>query len=210
LAGHDDEHRGGITRRQLFKGLGTGAVATGLLGGGLLDEIAGVAEAAAAGPAVVGPGPVRITLTLNGQPKVVSVEPRTTLLELLRGDLDLTGAKPACERGACGACTVIVDGMAVDACLMLALDAWGRSVTTVEGLEHGGRLAPIQQAFVEHDALQCGFCTPGMVMSCHALLAKNPRPVEADVKHAVAGNLCRCGTYPKVVAATLSAAGKKA
>ena len=207
MSSDDGKHqRGrGLTRRELFKGIGTGAVATGLAtgAGGLVER---VAEAAAGNgsPAVHGPGAVKMTLTVNGQARVVSVEPRATLLDLLRDTLDLTGAKPVCERGSCGACTVVVDGMAVDACLYLALDAWGRNVTTVEGLARGDKLAPIQQAFVEHDALQCGFCTPGMVMSCHALLARNPRPSLDDVKQAVAGNLCRCGTYPKVFAAALA------
>jgi xanthine dehydrogenase YagT iron-sulfur-binding subunit len=205
-----DGKPGGITRRELFRGLGglgTGAVATTLLGQhALVEKAAEAAPADPAGPAL-GPGPVRITLTLNGTARSLSVEPRTTLLELLRDQLDLTGAKPVCERGACGACTVVVDGMAVDACMMLALDAWGRSVTTVEGLARGGELSPLQQAFVDHDALQCGFCTPGMLMSCHALLARTPSPKPDEVKRAVAGNLCRCGTYPKVFDAVAAASG---
>jgi len=131
-----------------------------------------------------------------------------TLLEALRGPLGLTGAKLVCDRGACGACTVHLDGAPVNACMMLAIDARGHEIITVEGLGTPARMHPVQRAFVESDALQCGFCTPGMVMSVTAALAANPAPTLDDVKHAVAGNICRCGTYPHVFKAALAAAAK--
>jgi xanthine dehydrogenase YagT iron-sulfur-binding subunit len=155
---------------------------------------------------VVGPGMVPVTLRVNGKDHPVQVEPRRTLADVLRDDLGLTGTKVVCDRGSCSACTVWVDGTPVVSCLTFVLDAAGHEVTTIEGLARGDDLHPVQAAFVEHDAMQCGFCTPGMVMSCAALLQRNPSPSLDDVKAAVSGNLCRCGTYPKVFAATLAAA----
>jgi aerobic-type carbon monoxide dehydrogenase small subunit (CoxS/CutS family) len=191
-----------ITRREWFQSVA--------FVGGLVPATS-LFKTFAAPPKVplLGPGKIKIQLTVNGQVRALEIEPRTTLLEALRDHLALTGAKPVCDRGACGACTVHLDGDAVCSCMLLALDARGRSITTVEGLEHKGKLAPIQEAFIEHDALQCGFCTPGMIMSCQALLGHNPQPTLDDVKAAVAGNLCRCGTYPKVFAATMAAARKE-
>jgi aerobic-type carbon monoxide dehydrogenase small subunit (CoxS/CutS family) len=198
------ERPAGVTRRGFLKGAGVTAAGAALLEGGL----AGVAEAqaVAAEPAVLGPGAVQLTLKVNGQDKQVSVEPRTTLASALRGPMDMTGTKEACSRGSCSACTVYLDGVPVASCMTLAVDAVGRSITTIEGIATGDQLHPVQQAFIEHDALQCGFCTPGMVMSCVALLQRNPNPTLDEVKDAVAGNLCRCGTYPKVFQATLAAA----
>jgi len=161
---------------------------------------------AGAGP-VLGPGRVSASMLVNGQAKRVEVEPRATLAEALRGELGLTGTKVVCDRGACSACTVWLDGVPVNACSTFALDAAGRRVTTIEGLARGDELHPVQQAFIDHDAMQCGFCTPGMVMSCAALLARNASPTLDDVKAATSGNLCRCGTYAKVFEATLAAAG---
>lgn len=161
------------------------------------------------GVSVVGAGsPPRMALTLavNGQSHALWVEPRRTLLEMLRMDLGLTGAKPGCERGDCGACTVLRDGRAVYACLALALACEGCEVTTVEGLGQGGALDPIQEAFVTHDAFQCGFCTPGQVMAAKALLLQDPAPALPAVREALAGNLCRCGAYQRIVQATLAAA----
>ncbi|MFM7204193.1 MAG: (2Fe-2S)-binding protein [Myxococcota bacterium] len=149
-----------------------------------------------------------ITLTVNGQNLNTTVEPRATLNEVLRYQLGLTGTKLGCDRAACGACTVHLDGKAVYSCTTLAIEAAGRSVTTIEGLAVGGVLDPVQDCFVEYDALQCGFCTPGMVMSCKALLNTNLNATESDVQAATAGNLCRCGTYPRVFQATLAAAAR--
>jgi len=136
----------------------------------------------------------------------VSVEPRYTLAETLRDNLGLTGTKVVCDRGSCSACTIWLDGTPALSCMTLAIDAVGRKITTIEGLADGNQMHPVQAAFVKHDAMQCGFCTPGMVMSCAALLERKSNPSLADVKHAVSGNLCRCGTYPKVFAATLDVA----
>jgi xanthine dehydrogenase YagT iron-sulfur-binding subunit len=158
---------------------------------------------------LAGPDPVAITLEVNGTTRTLRVEPRTTLAEALRGPLGLTGTKVACGRGACSACTVWIDGMTVVSCMMLAIEVAGRRVTTIEGLASGHELHPVQAAFIEHDALQCGFCTPGMVMSCAALLQHTPDPTADDVLAAISGHLCRCGTYPHVVAATLAAAKRE-
>jgi aerobic-type carbon monoxide dehydrogenase small subunit (CoxS/CutS family) len=129
-----------------------------------------------------------------------------TLAEVLRGPLDLTGTKVACNRGACGACTVWLDRAPVCSCMILAIDVREREVMTIEGLAKDGHLHPVQAAFIEHDAMQCGFCTPGFVMSCAALLARDPNPTLEDVQAAICGHLCRCGSYPKICEATLAAA----
>jgi xanthine dehydrogenase YagT iron-sulfur-binding subunit len=167
----------------------------------------GQTEAAeSGGPPTLGPEPVPVTLKINGVSRTLQVEPRVTLAEALRGPLGLTGTKIACNRGACSACTVWLDRTPVCSCMMLAIEVGGRSVMTIEGLANGGQLHSVQAAFIEHDALQCGFCTPGMVMSCAALLEHTPDPTTEDVQKAISGHLCRCGTYPHVVAATLAAA----
>lgn len=195
---------GGMSRRAFLKGAGVGAAGTIILESG----IAALAEDSSARQSrtVLGPDPVSITLNINGADRKIDVEPRTTLAEALRINLDMTGTKVVCDRGACSACTVWIDGTAVNACMTFALDARGKKITTIEGLALGDKLHPVQQQFIEHDALQCGFCTPGMVMSCAALLAHNRNPTLDDVKTATSGNLCRCGTYPKVFDATLAAA----
>jgi len=143
---------------------------------------------------------------VNGKAHQTQVEPRHVLLDVLRENLDITGPKPICERGACGGCTVLADGEPVYSCMMLAIDAVGKDITTVEGLAVGERLDPVQEAFIEHDALMCGFCTPGFLMSVRALIDRNPNPTLDDVKSAVAGNTCRCGTYPRIFEATMTAA----
>jgi aerobic-type carbon monoxide dehydrogenase small subunit (CoxS/CutS family) len=148
----------------------------------------------------------RISVVINGERRDVEVAARRTLAELLREELGLVGSKVGCNRAECGSCTVVVDGRAVFACSMLAVDVHGRAVQTVEGLEGPDGLHPLQAAFIEHDAVQCGICIPGMLMSLKALLDANPEPDELDVREAVGGNLCRCGTYPNTVKATLAAA----
>lgn len=153
-----------------------------------------------------GPAALPIKLHINGHEHAVTVEPRYTLAATLRDNLGLTGTKVVCDRGSCSACTVWIDDVPSLACMTLAVDAVGRKITTIEGLSNGETMHPLQAAFVKHDAMQCGFCTPGMVMSCAALLKRNPNPTLDDVKHATSGNLCRCGTYPKVFAATLDVA----
>ncbi|MFW5737971.1 MAG: (2Fe-2S)-binding protein [Spirochaetota bacterium] len=153
-----------------------------------------------------GPGEVPITLTVNGSRRELHVEPRTTLLDALRQDLNLTGTKRVCDRGACGACTVLLDGEAVYSCMTLAVACEGRSVETIESLSAGGGLHPIQEAFIEEDGYQCGFCTPGQIMAAKSLLARNPEPDIEAIRHGMAGNLCRCGAYQKIFRAVDNAA----
>jgi len=190
----------GMSRRDFIRGTTLGAVTTGLLPTGILDP------AHAAETPILGPGPVEIALRVNGKARSVRVEPRVTLLDALRNDLDVTGAKRVCDRGTCGACTMVVDGVPVYACSMLAVEARGKSIETIEGLGTPDSLHPVQKAFVEHDGLQCGFCTPGFVMACAAFLKTNPNPSAEDVKKGLGGNLCRCGTYAGIRAAVLDAA----
>lgn len=201
----------GISRRGFLKGAGIAAAGTALLEGA--QVLTSEAAAAVKGPGhrdvtELGPGAVDITLQVNGKQHTLHMEPRTTLADALRVHLGMTGTKVVCDRGSCSGCTVMLGDVPVNSCMTLATDAIGHPVTTIEGLSKQGELHPIQAAFVKHDAMQCGFCTPGMVMTCSALLKKNPHPTEADVRKATAGNLCRCGTYPRIFAATLEAAGE--
>ncbi len=152
----------------------------------------------------------QVALTVNGKKIEREINSRMTLAEFLREELDLTGTKVGCNRGECGSCTVILDGNAVLSCTVLAVEAGGREVLTIEGLAHEGRLHPIQEAFIEHDALQCGYCTPGMIMSINALLERNLHPTDDDVRSATDGNFCRCGSYPNIIKATLDASEKMA
>jgi xanthine dehydrogenase YagT iron-sulfur-binding subunit len=190
---------GGISRRGFLKPAGVGVAATSLL------DAKGGAVRLQEGPPVL-KGETSVAFKLNGAEKTVKCGTGITLLELLRDQLDLTGTKMVCDRGPCGACTVHLDGKAVNSCLLLAVDVTGRDVQTIEGLAKGDVLHPLQQAFVDEDALQCGFCTPGMVMSCKALLDKNAAPSREDVALAVSGNICRCGTYFNVFRAAEKAA----
>jgi carbon-monoxide dehydrogenase small subunit/xanthine dehydrogenase YagT iron-sulfur-binding subunit len=207
----DDEDRPaatGLSRRSFLQGSALVTAGATVLGAAAVIVERAQAEAVS-GPPVMGPGMVPIALEINGVTRALQVEPRTTLAEALRGPLNLTGTKIACNRGACSACTVWLDGATVSSCMLLAIDVGARSVTTIEGLAKDGQLHPVQAAFIEHDAVQCGFCTPGMVMSCAALLERLPHPSAADVRAAISGHLCRCGTYPHVIAATLAAAAPR-
>jgi aerobic-type carbon monoxide dehydrogenase small subunit (CoxS/CutS family) len=185
-----------VSRRTFLKTAGASAAASGLLAG----------TAAPGAATVLGPDAVPLALKVNGAARTVTVEPRVTLLRALRNHLNLTGAKEVCDRGGCGACTVLLDGEPVASCLMLAADAVGHEVTTVEGLGTPDRMSPVQAAFVEADALQCGFCTPGFVVASTALLRKVPQPTLDQIKDGLAGNLCRCGTYSRVFEAVQKAA----
>jgi aerobic-type carbon monoxide dehydrogenase small subunit (CoxS/CutS family) len=153
--------------------------------------------------------PESLVLNVNGTEHLLEVEPRRTLLDALRNDLCLTGAKKGCDMGNCGACTVLVDGAATYACLLLAVDCAGRAITTIEGLERNSELDPVQQAFIEADAFQCGFCTPGQILSVKALLDRVADPDDAEIVRAVSGNLCRCGAYRNIVRAARIAAGRR-
>ena len=203
-----------LTRRGLFRGIGSATVVAGCAqappGAKTTTPSAGAALAAGE----IGPAASRLSFELNGIAVQVDVEPRTTLLDALRIDLDTTGPKKVCDRGACSACTVLVDGVQRNSCMMLAHDVEGRRVTTVEGLPKDGQLTVLQKKFVEHDAQQCGFCTSGMLMSCVALLQRTSGRASAvsadEVNEAIRGNLCRCGTYPHVVAAVVAASKERA
>ena len=146
-------------------------------------------------------GTVEVELRINAMARRLAIDPRTTLLDALREHLDLTGAKKGCDHGQCGACTVHIDGRRVLSCLTLAVAAQGRAITTIEGLAEDGQLHPMQQAFVDHDGFQCGYCTPGQIMSAVALLSERCGPNDDDVKECMSGNLCRCGAYPNIIAA---------
>jgi len=196
---------GSFSRRTFLKGLGTSAVAA------MAAQTTAVAAELEKVNAerILGPGPVPMTLTVNGQKLKLQLEPRVTLLDALRNYSSLTGAKEGCDRAACGACTVLLDGTPVYSCQKLVIEAQGHEITTVEGLAEGGQLSKVQQAFIAKDALQCGYCTPGFILSVTALLNQNPHPTADQVKHACAGNLCRCGTHPHILQAVFQAAGVK-
>ena len=157
-----------------------------------------------------GPGPVAVTLDVNGRSHALQIEPRVTLLDALRERLALTGTKKGCDQGTCGACTVLVDGRRVNACLTLAIMTRGKKVTTIEGLARGDELHPVQAAFLEHDGFQCGYCTPGQIVSAVALLGEKRALDETSVREWMSGNVCRCGAYPNIVAAVRAAGGQSA
>ena len=158
---------------------------------------------------VFGPQPAPLSLHVNGETRTAPADPATTLVQFLRDSLGLTGTKVGCDRGACSACTVWIDGEVAASCMTLAFDVRDRQITTIEGLARDGQLHPVQQAFIEHDALQCGFCTPGMVMSCARLVDHDPHCTLDDVQTAISGHLCRCGAYPNIFKATLAAAAAR-
>jgi len=197
---HEDDRDDGlnVSRRAFLKTVSATPLAAGVLAPG---------EAGAQAPGAVGPGEVPITLNIDGKTHRLRVEPRVTLLDAMRTRLGLTGQKRVCDRGSCGACTVIVDGRTVYACSVLAIEMEGRTIRTVEGLARGTVLHPVQQAICEHDGLMCGFCTPGFVMSAVALLESNPSPTPEQARAALDGNICRCGTYTRLLEAVLDTKG---
>jgi xanthine dehydrogenase YagT iron-sulfur-binding subunit len=192
----------GMTRRRFMTSVGAGVTTAAAMGS--------APGAAAAAPVAAAGVPTVVVLKVNGRRRRVQVEPRTTLLEALRDGLGLTGTKPGCERGECGACTVLINGRARYACLTLAHEAEGADVTTVEGLLRGESLGPVQQAFVEHDAFQCGYCTSGQIMAVEGLLRRHANPSLEDIRQGLAGNLCRCGAYAHIFDAAQKAAALKA
>ena len=200
---NDDEklkdHGSGFSRRDFLK-VGGISLSVPLVIGTRTIRVAGQDVK------VYGPGKVPISLNVNAKKYAAEVEPRVTLLDTLRNELELTGAKRVCDRASCGACTVIIDGKAVYSCTVLAIEAQNRKITTVEGLMDGDKLHPLQQAFIDNDGQQCGFCTPGFVVACKAFLDKNPHPKAEDLKTGLGGNLCRCGTYVGVRAAVMQTA----
>jgi len=202
----------GVTRRSFIQTLGLSAAASAV--GARADNAFGRTDDQAGKdqkdqrPRLLGPDPIPVTLQINGKPFEATLDPSTTLMEALRWRFNLTGAKEVCDRGACGACSVLIDGALVNSCMMLAIDAVGSEITTIEGLAAAGALDPIQEAFVRHDALQCGFCTPGLVLASRVLLNENPQPNLRQIKHGLSGNICRCGTYTNVFNAVLEASGQ--
>ena len=195
-----------LTRRTFIKSIGISSVGVAAVKGeGMVGQLqkAGILQK----DSIVGPGKIKVTFQVNGKYVNSQIEPRTTLAEALRDYLHLTGTKIGCNRGACGACTVILAGKTVPSCMILALDAVGKPIETIEGLEKSKeKLHPLQESFIEHDAMQCGFCTSGMIMSAKHLLDKQQTPSAEEIKEAVSGNLCRCGTYPHVFKAVEAAA----
>jgi len=211
---HDDENavkdlkeltddRSGVSRRDFLK-ISTIAAAVPVVTGPKMVMAAGEQVP------VHGPGKVPMTFQVNGKSYKATLEPRVTLLDALRDSLDITGAKRVCDKAECGACTVLLDDKSVYACSVLAIEAQGKKITTVEALMEGGKLHPIQQAFVDNDASQCGFCTPGFVVACKAMLDKHPDPTPDDLLRELSGNLCRCGTYAGIRGAVAQAARKGA
>jgi xanthine dehydrogenase YagT iron-sulfur-binding subunit len=198
------ESNAGWSRRDFLKISGVAAAAP------LAAPASALAAAVVADEVPVqGPGKVPVTLNVNGKMLKAQLEPRVTLLDALRDQFELTGAKRVCDRGTCGACTVLLDGKAAYSCSVLAIDAQSRRITTIEGLGEPGKLHPVQQAFVDNDAQQCGFCTPGFVVATKAFLDQHPNPTLEQIKHGLGGNFCRCGTYAGIRAAVMQAAGKK-
>jgi aerobic-type carbon monoxide dehydrogenase small subunit (CoxS/CutS family) len=198
------KNKSGISRRTFIRGAGLTTAGTLAIQTGVLASTSETDKATKE----LGPDAVTISMNVNGRVRKLNVEPRATLAKALREELQLTGTKVVCDRGSCSACTVWLDNTPVNACMTFAMDVGEKKVTTIEGLAKNGALHPIQEAFIEHDASQCGFCTPGMIMSTASLINQNPNPSIDDVKHATRGNYCRCGTYPHVFKATLAAAKK--
>ncbi len=202
MSTHGDDEKGGVSRRGFLGGV------AGFIG---VTAVGSTAEATPVPKAEVyeASGLSKLTLLVNGRTHSLLVEPRWTLLYVLRDQLGLTGTKPGCERGECGACTVLVDGVTRYSCMTLALEAEGHEITTIEGLMAGEELGHVQQSFADEDALQCGYCTPGQIMAVEGLLRQNASPSIGEVREGVSGNLCRCGAYGHIVKAAMRAAAMK-
>jgi xanthine dehydrogenase YagT iron-sulfur-binding subunit len=201
---------GGINRRTFLKSVGLTSVGLAALEGeGLVGKLkaAGVFPR----PHILGPDRLQAKFLINNREWITEIEPQTVLVDVIRENLNLTGTKIGCYRGSCGACTIILDGRAINSCMMFAVDAINIPVQTIEGLttDRTDTLQPLQASFIEHDAMQCGFCTSGMIMSCQSLLNTQPHPSDQEIKQAVSGNLCRCGTYPNILNAVRAVSSKK-
>jgi xanthine dehydrogenase YagT iron-sulfur-binding subunit len=203
-APNDNVDSSGVSRRDFLKISGISVAAVPLVAGPKIVMAAGQEVP------VYGPGKVPMEFVINGKNHKATLEPRVTLLDALRDEFELTGAKRVCDRAECGACTVLMDSKPVYSCSVLAIEAQHKAITTVESLMQGGALHPVQQAFVENDASQCGFCTPGFIVACKAFLDKNPHPTQDDVRRGLSGNLCRCGTYDGIRKAIAQVAQKGA
>ena len=199
----DRKSPGGISRRGFIKGMGTGA-----LGAAVIPRLFGQDAIKTKAGDVPLYEKKSVKLTVNGNAATLIVAPNETLLEVLRDRLDITGPKKVCDHGQCGGCTVLLDDTPIYSCMTLAIRADGRSITTVEGLAKGDNLHPLQEAFIEHDGYQCGYCAPGFLVASAAFLAKTPNPKPEEIKLALSGNLCRCGNYTKIYDAVAAAAGK--
>jgi xanthine dehydrogenase YagT iron-sulfur-binding subunit len=206
-----NKHGPGLSRRDFLRGSSAVAAAQALAVAPLVRSPAYAAEADQDKPTGMGPGPVKVTLTVNGKQMSHMVEPRVTLLDCLRNHLDVTGCKRVCDRGTCGACTVMLDGKPVYSCTTLAVEAQGKEIKTAEALVTGGKLDSVPAAFAQYDAQQCGFCTPGFVVAMRAAFDKNPKATPQEIEEALAGNICRCGTYKQMrdaIAALCKGEGK--
>ncbi|MEJ2637403.1 MAG: (2Fe-2S)-binding protein [Calditrichia bacterium] len=203
----DEKKPRSISRRDFLKDFGSGVVGSSVL----IHGLHGAPAKEKSREEQLRPleNPVPLSLVVNGKKVELMVEPRTTLAEVLRNDLKLTGTKIVCNHGECGACTVLLDDEAVYSCHMLALDAAGKNVKTIEGLLEGEKLHPVQEAFIEHDGLQCGFCTPGQIIAAEALLIKHRTPTREEILEGMSGNLCRCAAYPKILDSVVAAAEKR-
>src|SRR5712691_10995285 len=197
----DKPDRFGFSRRDFLKTAGVGSLASAVTATGVVDADAQT------GPRVVGPGDLPVTLMVNGKRVELRIEPRVTLLDAIRNRADLTGNKRVCDRGTCGACTMIVDGRTIYSCSTLAIEVQGKQIRTVDGLSTGNTLHPVQQAFCDVDALMCGFCTPGFVVATVALLEKYPNATPAQARRELDGNICRCGTFVRILEAAMTAKG---
>lgn len=198
-----------VSRRGFMQSLGVSAAAASIAGSAAaMPRPSKGASTLDDGTPIIGPGPVELTLKINGEARRLRVDASTTLLEALRLHAGLTGSKEICDRGSCGGCSVLLNGTLVVSCMMLAADAVGAEITTVEGLSRAGNLDPVQEMFIKHDALQCGYCTPGLVVASRWLLNNTPRPNIEQIKHALSGNICRCGTYTNIFNAVLETSGQ--
>lgn len=198
MSSSQEPPKSGLSRREFLRSGGLAATASTGIAGAALQAQPAAGQPPASHIPVLGPGPAKITLSVNGRDMTAAVEPRVTLLDALRNYLDVTGCKRVCDRGTCGACTVLLDGKPVYSCSMLAVEAQGKTIRTAESLAPGEKLDPVPEKFVQFDAQQCGFCTPGFVVAMRAVLDRNPKATPEEIEKGLQGNICRCGTYEQM------------